>query len=78
MEQHLEAKSERLSTMSSSSPAEALGVFVLSRSASLKNSSLLGFTGAIVGPLLKQDDSYFPIMCNGLRNMHQSQETFVE
>lgn len=60
MEQHLEAKSERLSTMSSSSPAEALGVFVLSRSASLKNSSLLGFTGAIVRPLLKQDDSYFP------------------
>lgn len=60
MEQHLEAKSERLSTVSSSSPAEALGVFVLSRSASLRNSSLLGFTGAIVGSLLKQDDSYFP------------------
>lgn len=60
MEQHLEAKSERLSTMSSSSPAEALGVFVLSRSASLKNSSLLGFTGAIIGSLLKQEDGYFP------------------
>lgn len=60
MEQHLEAKSERLSTMSSSSPAGALGVFVLSRSASLKNSSLLGFTGAIVGSLLKQEDGYFP------------------
>lgn len=41
MEQHLEAKSECLATMSASSSGEALGIFVLSRSANLKKKIII-------------------------------------